>query len=199
MDLFLLRSFVTVVDTGNFTRAGERLHLTQSTVSQQVLRLEQSLGRRLFPVGALYRQEMIRAVEGQGRRWRVSYSSSSLNSLCAAVRAGLGVSLLPAGSVQSGHRADERSSRARCPWERQRDEAASCSWMFGVGTTPRARQRVINPEGASIQARQRGRRPGLIPPRSIRVFSLSSVLADVRHGGAIDVEWLWYRCCRIPD
>lgn len=40
LDLVLLRTFVSVVDTGNFTRAGEHLHLTQSTVSQQVIRLE---------------------------------------------------------------------------------------------------------------------------------------------------------------
>lgn len=247
IDLTLLRSFVTVVDTGNFTRAAEHLHLTQSTVSQQVIRLEQNLGCRLldrsqrqvlpteegdrllgyarrllrlageasealspqhtegvlrlgvpedlggealmplvadfaverprlrlevesslshhllrlyrngdldvllvkqwgadsdcharwteplcwvesasrpvmaqraaqtatstdalplvvFPVGALYRQEMIHALEALGHPWRISYSSSSLASLCAAVSAGLGVSLLPMGSVQPGHR-----------------------------------------------------------------------------------------------
>ena len=48
IDLVLLRSFVTVVDTGNFTRAAEHLHLTQSTVSQQILRLEQQLDCRLL-------------------------------------------------------------------------------------------------------------------------------------------------------
>ncbi|QDE88939.1 LysR family transcriptional regulator [Myxococcus xanthus] len=243
LDLFLLRSFVAVVETGSFTRAGERLHLTQSTVSQQLIRLEQSLGCRLlnrsqrhvvpteegerllgyaqrilrlaeeasvalnpdggdgvlrlgvpedlggealmplltrfaaerprlrlevecglshhllrlyrngeldlllvkqwgadsdsharwaeslcwldsaeqpvtarcqggtdalplvaFPAGALYRQDMIHALESRGRAWRIGYSSASLASLCAAVSAGLGVSLLPASSVQSGHR-----------------------------------------------------------------------------------------------
>jgi DNA-binding transcriptional LysR family regulator len=243
LDLFLLQSFIAVVETGNFTRAGERLHMTQSTVSQQIIRLEQSLGCRLlnrsqrrvvpteegerllgyaqrllrlaeeasvalnpggsdvvlrlgvpedlggealmplltrfaaerprlrlevecglshhllrlyrngeldlllvkqwgadsdsharwaeplcwvdsaaqpvtarrkrgtealplvaFPVGALYRQEMIHALESRGRAWRIGYSSTSLASLCAAVSAGLGVSLMPASSVQSGHR-----------------------------------------------------------------------------------------------
>ncbi|NOK06322.1 MULTISPECIES: LysR family transcriptional regulator [Myxococcus] len=243
LDLFLLRTFVAVVETGSFTRAGERLHLTQSTVSQQLIRLEQSLGCRLlnrgqrhvvpteegerllgyaqrllrlaeeaavalnpggsggvlrlgvpedlggevlmplltrfaaerprlrlevecglshhllrlyrngeldlllvkqwgadsdsharwaeplcwldsaaqpvtarceggtnvlplvaFPVGALYRQDMIHALESRGRAWRIGYSSASLASLCAAVSAGLGISLLPASSVQSGHR-----------------------------------------------------------------------------------------------
>jgi DNA-binding transcriptional LysR family regulator len=48
MDIELLRSFVSVVDAGGFTRAGERVHRTQSTVSQQIRRLEDSVGRRLL-------------------------------------------------------------------------------------------------------------------------------------------------------
>ena len=38
-DPILLRSFIAVVDCANFTRAAQRLHLTQSTVSQQIRRL----------------------------------------------------------------------------------------------------------------------------------------------------------------
>jgi len=48
LDLDLLRSFVSVVDSGGFTRAGERVHRTQSTVSQQIRRLEEAVGRPLF-------------------------------------------------------------------------------------------------------------------------------------------------------
>src|SRR5215471_11248230 len=48
LDLELLRSFVSVVDAGGFTRAGERVHRTQSTVSQQIKRLEESFGRPLL-------------------------------------------------------------------------------------------------------------------------------------------------------
>lgn len=48
LDLDLLRSFVSVVDAGGFTRAGERVHRTQSTVSQQIRRLEEALGRPLL-------------------------------------------------------------------------------------------------------------------------------------------------------
>ncbi len=47
-DLDLLRSFVSVVDSGGFTRAGERVHKTQSTVSQQIKRLEDDVGRPLL-------------------------------------------------------------------------------------------------------------------------------------------------------
>src|SRR6266568_2766465 len=48
LDLGLLRSFVSVVDAGGFTRAGERVHRTQSTVSQQIRRLEDDIGRPLL-------------------------------------------------------------------------------------------------------------------------------------------------------
>jgi DNA-binding transcriptional LysR family regulator len=48
LDLDLLRSFVSVVDAGGFTRAGERVHRTQSTVSQQIKRLEDTIGRPLL-------------------------------------------------------------------------------------------------------------------------------------------------------
>jgi|SRR5215471_3402816 len=48
LDLDLLRSFVSVVDAGGFTRASERVHRTQSTVSQQIRRLEEVLGRPLL-------------------------------------------------------------------------------------------------------------------------------------------------------
>lgn len=48
LDLDLLRSFISVVDAGGFTRAGERVHRTQSTVSQQIRRLEEDMGRALL-------------------------------------------------------------------------------------------------------------------------------------------------------
>lgn len=48
LDLDLLRSFVSVVESRGFTRAGERVHRTQSTVSQQIKRLEDDLGQVLL-------------------------------------------------------------------------------------------------------------------------------------------------------
>ncbi|MBV4479935.1 LysR family transcriptional regulator [Pseudomonas khavaziana] len=237
-DPVLLRSFVAVVDCGNFTRAAERLHLTQSTVSQQIRRLEDAVacqlldrdqrhvvataeGERLlayarrilalheeaadvlinqqsdgvlrlgvpedfaaerlmpllsafvvayprvrlevtsglgpelqrqyrggefdvllvkqmgdsddcvaswpeplywvdslntpalgrdplplvaFPVGGLYRNDMLHHLERCGWRWRIGYSSASLASVCSAVAAGLGINLLPERVLQPGHR-----------------------------------------------------------------------------------------------
>ncbi|MCK8464297.1 LysR family transcriptional regulator [Aliiroseovarius sp. S1339] len=48
LDLTALRSFVTVADSGGVTRAAGLLHLTQSAVSMQLKRLEESLGRTLL-------------------------------------------------------------------------------------------------------------------------------------------------------
>ena len=48
LDLDLLRCFATIADSGSFTRAGDRLGRTQSTVSLQVKRLEEQLGRPVF-------------------------------------------------------------------------------------------------------------------------------------------------------
>ena len=242
-DPLLLRSFVAVVDCANFTRAAQRLHLTQSTVSQQIRRLEDSLGCKLldreqrrvmatpegerllvyarrilalqeearevlldvksegvlrlgvpedfaaerlmpilsrfgrehpgvrlevtsglgpelmrlyrqgefdlllvkqmgqdadclaswpermcwvdsrstpalardplplvvFPVGGLYRNEMLHHLEMGGWRWRINYSRASLASVCAAVAAGLGISLLPERVIRADHQVLEAS------------------------------------------------------------------------------------------
>ncbi len=43
-----LRIFHTVAEAGSFTRAGERLHLSQSAISRQVSALEDSLNTTLF-------------------------------------------------------------------------------------------------------------------------------------------------------
>jgi len=48
LDLTALRSFVTVAETGGVTRAAQQLHLTQSAVSMQLKRLEESLDQQLL-------------------------------------------------------------------------------------------------------------------------------------------------------
>lgn len=48
MELSQLRSFRVVAETLNFTRAAERLHLTQAAVSHQIKALETELGEPLF-------------------------------------------------------------------------------------------------------------------------------------------------------
>ena len=48
MELHQLRYMVAVAETGNFTRASERCHITQPSLSQQVLNLEKEVGHKLF-------------------------------------------------------------------------------------------------------------------------------------------------------
>lgn len=48
MDTELARTFLTVVASGNFITAAERLHVSQSTVSTRVQTLEEQLGCTLF-------------------------------------------------------------------------------------------------------------------------------------------------------
>ena len=48
MDFHQLRVFQAAVKSGGFTRAGEELHLSQSTVSQHIKLMEEELGGPLF-------------------------------------------------------------------------------------------------------------------------------------------------------
>ena len=47
MDFKQLRSFVALVDYQNFSRAAEKLHVAQSSVSTHLAQLEKELGVRL--------------------------------------------------------------------------------------------------------------------------------------------------------
>mgnify|MGYP003471561376 FL=1 len=48
MDLANLNAFIAIAETGSFSLAGERLHLTQPAVSKRIAGLEQQLKVRLF-------------------------------------------------------------------------------------------------------------------------------------------------------
>jgi DNA-binding transcriptional LysR family regulator len=48
LDLSNLRTLLAVVDEGSFARAAEQVHRTQSAVSMQIKRLEDSVGKALF-------------------------------------------------------------------------------------------------------------------------------------------------------
>lgn len=52
LDLALLRAFVTVVEAGSFSAAAPRLGRSQSAVSMQIQRLEQSIGKPLLVRGS---------------------------------------------------------------------------------------------------------------------------------------------------
>ena len=62
LDLGTLRSFVTIADAGSMTRAASRLFMTQSAISMQIKRLENSLGLSVFERSA---QGMSPTTEGE--------------------------------------------------------------------------------------------------------------------------------------
>ncbi len=48
MEIYQLRYFVTVAETGNFTKAAALCFVSQPSLSQQILNLEEELGHKLF-------------------------------------------------------------------------------------------------------------------------------------------------------
>lgn len=87
-DPVLLQSLAAVVDEGSFTKAGARLKLQQSTISQHIRKLEQAAGRKLidrtthrlkltFDGEALYRHAII--ILEAHERARLHFARSSLS------------------------------------------------------------------------------------------------------------------------
>lgn len=68
-----------------------------------------------FPPEGLYRSDMTDALDAQGRRWHIVYTSSSLASIQRAVAVGLGISLLPRRTVLPNHRILSESSGLPLP------------------------------------------------------------------------------------
>ena len=48
MDNQNLKAFLTVAETGSFSGAAEKLHLTQSAVSKRIALLEEQVAKKLF-------------------------------------------------------------------------------------------------------------------------------------------------------
>ena len=48
MEIRQLRSLLAIAETGTFTAAAQRLHVTQAAISMQIRQLEEELGVQLF-------------------------------------------------------------------------------------------------------------------------------------------------------
>ena len=150
LDLELLRSFVSVVDAGGFTRAGERVHRTQSTVSQQIKRLEDDVGQPL-----LEPQRQGRDAD-RGRR--------AAAVLCAAAAGAGGRSARRGGAARQRRRDPARRPRGF----RRLSAGETAGGVFALASRPAAR-RARRPERLSeARSRTRRTRSGAVQARGRR-------------------------------
>lgn len=105
MDIELARTFLKVVDEGNFINAAERLHLTQAAISRRIKALEEYLGCTLFmrnkagavltPAGRRFLKHAANLVRGLERaRQEVGVLPPYRASLAVGARFGLCEQLL---------------------------------------------------------------------------------------------------------
>jgi LysR family cyn operon transcriptional activator len=81
LELRHLRYFVALADSLNFTRAAERVHVTQSTLSHQIRQLEEEIGKPLFDRVA---RKVVLTEAGEAFR---SYASRALKEIDAGLGA----------------------------------------------------------------------------------------------------------------
>ena len=99
MEMHQLRYMVAVVRAGNFSRAAEQCHVSQPSLSQQILKLEEELGERLFdrmkreakltPHGEAFLRRAVRILEEVDAAKREASDAQSL------LRGRLTVGVLP--------------------------------------------------------------------------------------------------------
>ena len=84
MNIRQLEAFKTIMELGNFTRAAEKLHLSQPAVSKLILLLERKCGFALFH---RRRNGVIPTAEGQMLHSEVERVFLSVDSVSARARA----------------------------------------------------------------------------------------------------------------
>lgn len=103
MEMHQLRYVVAVARMGNFSRGAEQCHVSQPSLSQQIQKLEEELGERLFDRlkrearltahGEVFLRRAVRILEEvDAARLR----SAQLETIQALVCSGVGISLIPA-------------------------------------------------------------------------------------------------------
>ena len=84
LDIDFLKSFVAVAESGSFTRAGEQMGRTQSAISMQIKKLEDSVGKPLLLRG---KKNISLTPEGQilweRGRYIIRLSQETLNAITA--------------------------------------------------------------------------------------------------------------------
>ena len=101
LDLQLVRTFVTIVDTGQFLDAAERLGLAQPTVSQHMSKLEEGLGHALMKRNrggcelTVYGVRFLPYARTLLRLAERARSAVNRNSLAIAASTNIGIYILP--------------------------------------------------------------------------------------------------------
>ena len=85
MDTRVIKYFLTVAQTNNITHAAQQLHITQPTLSRQMIDLEKELGVTLFD---RKQRRMALTSEGVLFQQRASTILSLLDQSLSAVRKG---------------------------------------------------------------------------------------------------------------
>ncbi|MGD9880938.1 MAG: LysR family transcriptional regulator [Reyranella sp.] len=103
MNLIFVRYFLALADTGNFTAAAERCHVTQPTLSAGIARLEAELGTRLFDRGrrsglSTAGQRFLPHARAITEEWRLARAEQRSDQRGRLVRVGL-ASTLPVMAV----------------------------------------------------------------------------------------------------
>ena len=105
MNLVFIRYFLAVADTGNFTTAAERCHVTQPTLSAGVARLEEEIGARLFDRGrrsglSAAGQRLMPHARAMVEAWRLARAESRSSRRMRLMRIALASTLPIAAAMQ---------------------------------------------------------------------------------------------------
>jgi DNA-binding transcriptional LysR family regulator len=102
MNLAFIRYFLAVSETGNFTVAAERCHVTQPTLSAGIARLEEEVGARLFDRGrrsglSAAGQRLLPHARVMTEAWRLARAEQRSSRRARLVRIAI-ASTLPVGT-----------------------------------------------------------------------------------------------------
>ncbi len=105
MNLAFIRYFLAVADTGNFTAAAERCHVTQPTLSAGIARLEREIGSRLFDRGrrtalSAAGQRLLPHARAMIEAWRLARAEQRSSRRTRLVRIALASTLPVASAMQ---------------------------------------------------------------------------------------------------
>jgi DNA-binding transcriptional LysR family regulator len=98
VNLVFIRYFLALADTGNFTAAAERCHVTQPTLSAGIARLEAEFGTRLFDRGrrsglSIAGQRFLPHARAMTEEWRIARAEQRSEQRSRLIRVGLASTL----------------------------------------------------------------------------------------------------------